>query len=245
MSDTRGVLETNALEKSYGSLTAVDSVSLSVDDGEIVGLIGPNGAGKTTLINVITGELSPDSGSVELHGEDITGMEPNEICRSGISKTAQIPRPLTHMSVLDNVVVASLYGTDNDVTVREARENAYEWLEFVGIRDMADKQAGLLTHAPGRRLELARALATQPAVLFLDEVMSGLSGEEIPQFQNLIEQIRSNLSISILWVEHLVKVVTESAEKIIVLNRGSKIAAGTPEEVMNNPAVQESYLGGR
>jgi branched-chain amino acid transport system ATP-binding protein len=238
------VLEGEDLRKTYGGLVAVDDVSLTIDEGEIRGLIGPNGAGKTTLLNLLTRVEDPDSGVVRLDGREITTLSVQEVCHRGLVKTNQTVRPLADFTVLENVAVAAVYGSDNVDTMAEARSVAMDWLEFVGLEEFADRSGRKLTHTTARRLEVARALATEPRVLLLDEAAAGLSSEELHEFMSVIERIREDLDITVLWIEHVMEAIMGVADRVTVIHFGEKIAEGNPREIMNNEQVQEAYLGG-
>ena len=244
MTGTSPILEARGVTKTFGSLVAVDDVDVAIQEGEILGLIGPNGSGKTTLVNVITGELSADSGSVYLEETDITNAPQNEICNHGLIKTHQETRPLKNMTIQENITVASLYGNKKGFSTPEAKQDAEDWIKFVGIEEFADDKPSGLTHSTLRKVELARALATRPTVLMLDEVAAGLAKDEIQSFMKLVDEISNDLGITILWIEHIVEAVMGSSDRIMVLNHGQKIAEGTPQEVANNPEVQRAYLGG-
>lgn len=241
---TTPVLEGEGLTKTFGSLVAVDDVDFALADREILGLIGPNGSGKTTLTNLITGELAADAGTVRMNGEEITGLPQNQICKRGLIKTHQVARPIENMTVAENVIVAALFGHDASVSPREAAAEAERWLEFVDLTGFADARPRSLTHTTLRRLELARALATRPRVILLDEVAAGLTKDEIELFMDLIGRIRDDLDVTILWIEHIVEAVMTVTDRIMVLNNGAKIAEGTPAEIAADSQVQEAYLGG-
>jgi len=238
------ILQGEGITKRFGGLVALDDVDVELEAGEILGLVGPNGSGKTTLLNVLTGRLPADAGTITFDGEEIRGLPPNVICRKGLVKTNQIGRPLTDLTVLENVAVASVWGDETVDSMREARVRAQEFLDFVGIGDLAERPAGQLTHTPNRRMEVARALATNPSVLLLDEVAAGHSSEEIGDLLEVIRRIRDELDVSLLWVEHVMEAVMEISERVVVLQYGELIAQGTPEEIASNDEVQRAYLGG-
>lgn len=238
------ILETDDLTKSFSGLVAVDGVSIQLERNQITGLIGPNGAGKTTLLNLLTGILKPDRGSVYLNGEDISGESPRSICKRGLIKTYQVPKPFNRMTVAENVAVGSMFGNERDIGVKEAKEDAYDWLEFVGIEELAATSADTLNHSMCRQMEIARTLATRPTVLLLDEVLAGLNSDEINRSLALIRRIRDELDISVVWVEHIIEAVNAISDEIVVLHLGEKIAQGPPRDVMENATVQSAYLGG-
>ena len=236
------MLEGRGVTKYFGGLAAVKNVDFEVRKGEIVGLIGPNGAGKTTLFNVISGMLKPTSGSIVFEGEDITGLDPHRVCEMGIARTFQIVQPFLNMTVLENVMVGLLYGRRR-MSVLDARSEALRILDFVGLREKSGMLARGLTLIDRKMLELARALATDPKLILLDEVLAGLNPVETEEAVKLIEGLRSELGITIFWIEHLMRAIMKAADRIIVLHHGEKIAEGTPEEVANNTRVIEAYLG--
>jgi branched-chain amino acid transport system ATP-binding protein len=237
------MLSGEEITKTYGGLVALDKVSFEVEEDEICGLVGPNGAGKTTLLNILTGREPADSGTVTFDGQDITGDNPDEICRRGLVKTNQIVRPFEDMSVTENIAVAAVWGDSETSNMAEAMRRARELVDLVGLGDFAEAPAGRLTHTPNRRLELGRALATNPKMILLDEAAAGLTSEELPPFLDTIKGIRDELGITIFWIEHVMEAVMEVAEKIVVLEFGEIIAIGSPEEITNNERVQEAYLG--
>ncbi|MEM2455158.1 MAG: ABC transporter ATP-binding protein [Candidatus Bathyarchaeia archaeon] len=227
--------------KTFGALRAVDNVSLEINEKEIVGLIGPNGSGKTTLFNLITGTLHPDSGKIEFRGRDITRLPSFKICRLGISRVHQIPRPFLKMTVLENVITAHLYGGKGNMN--ETHTKAYEILEFIGLERKAEVLASSLNIYERKLLEIARSLATGCKLLLLDEPISGLNPVEAEKAEGMIRKIRDELGITIFWIEHIMRSIKRVAERIIVMNHGKKIAEGTFEEVSNNEEVIRAYLG--
>lgn len=233
------MLEVREISKSFGGLTAVDSASLDVAPGEIVGLIGPNGAGKTTLFATIAGFHRPDAGTVSFEGKPITGLAPHRICAAGMVRTFQITQPFAGISVRENIMVgAYLHTADRRLAAREAEAVA----GLVGMKDQLDQRGADLTVAGRKRLELARALATGPRLLLLDEVMAGLNPTEIVEIVDVIRNIRA-AGVTILLIEHVMQAVTSLAERVYVLNQGRMIAEGTPAAIADNEAVIEAYLG--
>ncbi|KAF0104101.1 MAG: branched-chain amino acid ABC transporter ATP-binding protein [Rhodospirillaceae bacterium] len=233
------MLEVREISKSFGGLTAVDSASLDVAPGEIVGLIGPNGAGKTTLFATIAGFHRPDAGTVSFEGKPITGLAPHRICAAGVVRTFQITQPFAGISVRENIMVgAYLHTADRRLAAREAEAVA----GLVGMKDQLDQRGADLTVAGRKRLELARALATGPRLLLLDEVMAGLNPTEIVEIVGVIRNIRA-AGVTILLIEHVMQAVTSLAERVYVLNQGRMIAEGTPAAIADNEAVIEAYLG--
>jgi branched-chain amino acid transport system ATP-binding protein len=234
------LLEARSLGKRFGGLQAVRNLSFHIDRGEIVGLIGPNGAGKTTVFNLISGFLPTDTGEVEFNGERITGLAPpHKVCLKGIGRTFQIVKPFNSMLVLENVMV----GVFRRVKVpRESRMEALRILDFVGLTKHRFFQASSLTIAERKRLELAKALATKPDLLLLDEVVAGLTPKETKELMTIIQSISAQ-GITILMIEHVMKAVMTLSQRIIVIHHGEKIAEGTPAEVGENKAVIDAYLG--
>lgn len=226
----------------FGGLCAVQAVDLSVSEGEILGLIGPNGAGKTTLFNLITGVYRPNSGRVVFAERDITRLGPADRCKQGIARTFQLIRPFPHMSVLDNVCVGCVYGREPARSRRHAEIEAMTILDRVGLADRSDKPAHSLTLVDRKRLELARALATHPRLLLLDELLAGLNPSEVLSALDLIRQIRAS-GVTIIMVEHLVKAVFGISDRVVVLAFGQKIAEGAPATVAADQHVIEAYLG--
>lgn len=225
--------------KTFGGLRAVSDVSLTLIEGEILGLIGPNGAGKTTLFNLISGHFPPNEGRIEFDGRDITGTEPHIACAQGLARTFQIVKPFEGLSVVNNVMVGGFLRENNVVQVQD---EARAVVDFVGLTPFADRPAGDLTIAGRKRLELARALATKPRLLLLDEVMAGLTPTESIAIVELIRQIRDS-GVTLLIIEHVMKAMMALSDRIAVLHHGELIATGTPAQIAEDAAVLEAYLG--
>ena len=235
------LLEVEGVSKRFRGLKAVDGVSFSVPRGAIIGLIGPNGAGKTTIFNMIAGVLKPDRGSIRLDGRDITGLRPDAACRAGIGRTFQLVRPFATLTVLENVVIGAFRQKHK---LAEAERLAMEVLERLGLAARARDEARSLTLADRKRLETARALATGPKLLLLDEVMAGLRPTEIDVMVNSFSELVRDTGLTILLTEHVMRAVMALSHHIVVLHHGQKICEGNPEEVARDPKVLESYLGG-
>jgi branched-chain amino acid transport system ATP-binding protein len=227
------------LNKRFGGLRAVQDVSFTVQENETVALIGPNGAGKTTSFHLITGFHRPDSGSVTAFGREIVGLKPHNICAHGLARTFQVAKPFGAMTVLDNVMTGAFLRDRNSEV---ARAKAREAIEFVGLTAREQTAARDLTTIDQRRLEMARALATQPRILLLDEVMAGLNPSEIDQAVALVGKL-SQRGLTIVIVEHVMRAIMAVARHIVVLDHGQKIAEGTPKEIVENPEVVRAYLG--
>jgi branched-chain amino acid transport system ATP-binding protein len=234
------LLEVEGVSKSFSGLRAVQDVTFAVNEGEILALIGPNGAGKTTCFNVIAGVYRADAGAVRLAGERIDGRRPDQICRAGVGRTFQLVKPFAGLSVLDNVVVGALNASR---TVGEARKRADEVLDLLGLFAKRGHPAASLTLPERKRLEVARALATGPRILLLDEVMAGLRPTEVDLMVQVLRDLNSLRGITILLIEHVMRAVMSLSLRVIVMHHGQVIAQGTPDEVTRNPAVIESYLG--
>jgi len=238
------LLEAREVSKNFGGVQALDRISLSLSAGEVLGLIGPNGAGKTTLFNVIYG-LKPTAGRVLFKDEEITGFKPHQICKRGISRTFQLTRPFLDLSVEDNVASAVLFGRNHKgiAGLGEARKEAAVILGRVKLDRRQETPARDLLFPERRRLELARALATGPELLLLDEVMAGLTAGEAQEMVEILGRLRRELALTLLVIEHVMKVVMAICDRIVVLNHGSKLAEGAPGEVVSHKAVIEAYLG--
>ena len=236
------MLEVEGLCKSFGGLMAIHDLEFKVGAGEIIGLIGPNGSGKTTTLNLITGFLKPDSGTITFRGENITGLPRCRACQKGIARTFQLIKPFLDFTALQNVMVGRVYGREPTKSLKVAAEESREILERVGLLDKAEVMAKNLTLMERKRLELARALASKPQLLLLDELMAGLNPGEAQDAMQLVKQIRDS-EITIVVVEHIVKAILGLSDRIIVLNMGEKVAEGPPQEIVHDPKVIEVYLG--
>lgn len=233
------LLEVKQVSKRFGGLVANQDVSFSVDTGQVVGLIGPNGAGKTTMFNCVAGYFAPTAGSIMLGGRDIAGLPPETCARAGVARTFQIARTFTSMTACENVMTAAMLLQHN---VAKARQAAMDWLAFAGLERFADRPAASMTISEQRRLAVARALAIQPRILLMDEVMAGLNPSEVREAVDVVLKIRDK-GIACLIVEHVLEGIMPIADKIVVLDRGVKIAEGTPQQVSNDAAVITAYLG--
>ena len=235
------ILRLDAVSRRFSGLQALSGVTLGINKGEVLGLIGPNGAGKTTLINTICGVTPANSGSISFMGRDITRIKTYQAARLGLSRTFQIVQPFAEFSALDNVAAAALFSQPGE-SLASAREEARAHLAFVGLEAQANQSAATLTLAMRKRLELAKALAMKPKLLFLDEVNAGLNSAEVERATALIHRLAAD-GITIVMVEHLMKVVLNVCTRIVVLHNGKLIADGAPRDVINNPAVVDAYLG--
>jgi len=233
------LLEVERLSKRFGGVRAVHDVSFTLGEGELLGIMGPNGSGKTTLFNVIAGALSPDSGHVRLHGRDMAGLSAHRVCRNGVARTFQLVRPFAALSALENVLVGRLYGRAHG---GDAPTEARRLLDLVGLADRAHVPAARLTLIDRKRLELARALATSPRLLLLDEFMAGLNPSETASAMGLIRGLVAD-GMTVLMVEHIVWALLDLSRRVIVLSAGEKIADGPPAAVASDPGVVDVYLG--
>jgi branched-chain amino acid transport system ATP-binding protein len=234
------LLALNAVSKRFRGLVAVDNVSFDVPEGALFAVIGPNGAGKTTLFNMIAGALAPDAGAITFDGAPINGLPSDQVCRRGIARTFQIVRPFAALSVEDNVIVGALLRHRH---VSDARERARSLLRSLDLYDKRDRIASTLTLPDRKRLEVARGLATEPRLLLLDEVMAGLRPTETDRMVATLRQLNRDTGLTILLIEHVMRAVMALASRVVVLDHGLAIAAGTPADVVRDPAVVQSYLG--
>ncbi|HVY58841.1 MAG TPA: ABC transporter ATP-binding protein [Xanthobacteraceae bacterium] len=233
------LLELRNVGRVFGTLQAVRDVSLTVAPGELVGLIGPNGAGKSTLYNIIAGHLPPSAGAVLFEGRDVSGWKAYQAARSGVARTFQIPKPYRHLTVVENVVLSALL---HQASVAAARVEAEAMLADVGLIDYADEPVSVLTAGLLKRLEVARALALRPRLVLFDEIMAGLTPTEVKLMTNFVAGLPAR-GITVIWVEHVLYAIMQTAHRILVLHRGELIADGTPETVSRDPAVVKAYLG--
>jgi ABC-type branched-subunit amino acid transport system ATPase component len=238
------LLEVDAVTKRFGGLPAVDDVTFGVDDGDIVAVVGPNGAGKSTLLKVVVGLERPTHGAVRLNGARVDGHTAHQVRRKGIAMAMQRPLPFASMTVLENAMLGAMFGAGHGVVgEREARQRAIDALAFVGLEKRADLPVTSLNLHQQRFLELAKALAGQPRLLLLDEVMAGLNETEVAASVEIMRNVRDKLGMTIVWVEHVMSAVIQLAERAIVLNFGRVLAEGAPEVVMRDPKVVDAYLG--
>ncbi len=234
-------LETQGLRKSFGGVLVIDDLSISVAEGEALGIVGPNGAGKTTWFNLITGAVHADGGKVFFQGKDITGLSRHERCRMGIGRTFQIPKPFTGMTVFENVLVGATHG--RDLRERASYGHCVDILEMTGLTEKVNVLGGSLTLLDRKRLELARALASDPSVLLLDEIAGGLTEAEVQELIGEIRKLQAT-GITIVWIEHIVHALLALVDRITVIQFGRKLCEGNPRQVMNSQEVQACYMGG-
>ncbi len=234
------ILTVENLSKAFGSVTAVDKLGFELEEGEVLGVIGPNGAGKTTLFNLIVGQIKPTSGRIVFGGQDITAVNTYKRCRSGISRTYQIPRPFLNMTVLENLLVGSAFGAG--VRGKHARKRCDEILTTTGLLSKSHVLSDALSLLDRKRLELARALSTGPKLLLLDEVAGGLTEHEVEQVLQIINEAKEG-GVTVLWVEHIMMAMKKATDRLLVMNFGRKLFFGRPEEVFASPEVQKIYLG--
>ncbi|MEY3264285.1 MAG: hypothetical protein RL717_1762 [Pseudomonadota bacterium] len=234
------LLALKGVSKSFGALKVTDDVSLSVTQGEVLGILGPNGAGKTTLFNLISGDLQVDAGAVEFDGRPITSAPPFQRCRDGIGRSYQVPQPFGAMSVFENLVTAACFGAQ--VTEKKAWEIGWDVLQQTGLQRFANTPAGSLTLLNRKRLELARALATQPRLLLLDEIAGGLTEHEALELVAELKRIKES-GITMIWIEHVVHALLSLADRLLVINFGKTLCEGNPAQVMQDPEVRRVYMG--
>jgi branched-chain amino acid transport system ATP-binding protein len=234
------LLALHAVSKAYGALKVTDGITLAVDEGETLGILGPNGAGKTTLFNLISGDVRVDAGRVEYEGRDVTGLKPHQRCQAGIGRSYQVPQPFGNMSVFENLVTAACFGGKQ--REREAWQTAHEVLEQTGLMPHANRPAGGLTLLDRKRLELARALATRPRLLLLDEIAGGLTEHEARVLVDELRRIKAR-GVTMIWIEHVVHALLSLADRLFVINFGQQLAEGEPQAVMANAEVRRVYMG--
>lgn len=240
------LMEGIGISKTFGGLLALNGVDFKFFENEIVGIIGPNGAGKTTFFNIITGLIRPDTGIIRMKGKDISNLPPHQICYHGVSRTFQTVRPFLEFTAFQNVKLGILFGGKNGTLNRKAVEKkAYEILEFLGMGKKSNILTKNMNLVERKKVELARALAVNPQIILLDEILSGLSAADLDVSTQWIKKIRDELHISVIWIEHLMKPLMKTCDRIIAMQSGMKISEGLPEQISQNPRVIESYLGKR
>ena len=234
------LLALHGVRKAYGALKVTDEVSLSVERGETLGILGPNGAGKTTLFNLISGDVRCDAGRVEYEGRDITSLRPHQRCRAGIGRSYQVPQPFGNMTVFENLVTAACFGGGE--SEQQAWQTAHDVLGLTGLLPHANRPAGGLTLLNRKRLELARALATRPRLLLLDEIAGGLTEHEAAELVDELKRIKAQ-GVTMIWIEHVVHALLSLADRLFVINFGQRLAEGEPRAVMADPEVRRVYMG--
>jgi branched-chain amino acid transport system ATP-binding protein len=237
------LLQVKSVSRRFGGVRALNDISFDMQAGEILGLMGANGAGKTTLFSIVAGNIPPSVGEIWFDNHRIDGLGPHRVNRLGVARTFQIVRPFANMTVLENIAVGALYGRGQTKSQRRARERCMQILDEVGLADRANMLASALTLAGRKRLEVARALATEPRLLLLDEVLAGLNATEARDALDLLRQLRTSRSLSIIVIEHVMKALMQLSDRIIVLHDGLKVMEGKPAEVANDPRVIKAYLG--
>lgn len=235
------ILEVKELNKSFGKLAAVNNLSFTLKQGEILGMMGPNGAGKTTVFNLLTGTFQPDSGSVSFRGENITKLSPSKRCKKGIGRTYQIPQPFNKLTVYENLLVGAVHG--GKLSEKKARKHIDEILNLVGLYSKKNRLAGSLPLMNRKALELGRATATNPQLILLDEIAGGLTEAETEKVLQIVQEI-NNRGVSIIWIEHILMAMSKGVDRLLVITQGSYLTSGLPSEVMKSKEVLESYLGG-
>ncbi len=236
------ILEVSSVTKTFGGLVAIHDLDLAINEGEVVGLIGPNGSGKTTSFNLISGFIKPDRGKIMFNGKDITRFKPHRICQYGIARTFQLTKPFVGLTALQNVMIGMMYGEGKIRSVVKAKMECEKILEFVGLAQRGESPVTSFGTVDRKKLEIARALATKPRLLLLDEMMSGLTATEMEDAVRLVKSIGDS-GITMIVVEHVMKAILDISSRLIVLNYGEKIAEGEPREVVRNERVIEAYLG--
>lgn len=234
------LLSVQNVSKNFGSLKVTNNLSFDLKEGEAIGILGPNGAGKTTLFNLVSGDITPDSGDILLNGKSILSLSPSQRCIEGFGRTYQIPHPFEGMSVFENVLVAAVFG--NNYSEKQAEELALYVLEETGLINKAEDLSGSLSLLERKRLELAKAMATQPKILLLDEIAGGLTEHEVHELIELVQKIRKK-GVSIIWIEHIVHALLSVVDRLIAINFGEMLIEGDPQMVMNSPEVKEVYMG--